>query len=329
LSRTGGVRGIGEGLARMGDITSESQILLGYHPDRDPTMNDDRAREERMRGRLGELEAKREQDALPENDPSSDLSQFIRGELGKLGFDFPESVSAAQVKQYFPGVYEPFRDRYEDMLGAMKGEAQADAETTKAIAQERTRFLGNRTLSEAIDALQQADTVEALIDTEPLGVAASIVKMARLAGEKGQLSNRDVESWRRRLGFQGTWDKFVEYVTSEPSEGYKQQLLAVAKEMREKLRQSVRGQAKREAKTFLKVHAGKVPYSEKDVDRFIDDVYLGGDFQSKVRLRHRQTGEVREFDPAMAQQIMAQGLADPIDEPGINPHYTRRELGEG
>jgi len=310
LSRTGGLRGIGEGLARMGDSTSESQILLGYHPDRDPTMNDDRAREERMRGRLGELEAKREQDALPENDPSSDLSQFIRGELGKLGFDFPESVSAAQVKQYFPGVYEPFRDRYEDMLGAMKGEAEAEGEATKALSGERTRFLRSPETQDALAKLSKAGAIKELIDSAPMGAAAAAIGILRLAEERGAISNQDMQRMKR-LGIERQYDRLMEFLTSNPTEGYKKDLLALTESLSKRLRKQLQEQARREAQTFLRVHKGQTPYSEDDIDSFISDVYLGdemagGDLQSKVLFQTRD-GRKWELPRDKAQEAEERG----------------------
>jgi hypothetical protein len=114
---------------------------------------------------------------------------------------------------------------------ALKGAVVGPA-GTKALKEERTRILSDTRIRNLKKFKDAAATVMQLVRSgNPLAAKGSAVKMARAMGDVGALSREDVNRWTRRPGAAGTLDQLLEFIKSEPTPEFLDQLFRTAQDV--------------------------------------------------------------------------------------------------
>lgn len=302
-------RALIEGIGRLGsDLTSKEEILLGLQ--RKPFVAEDaRADVQRLEGlksQQDQLNLARSMD--PWQDPSSQESQLAREYLKESGFKVPDQASGASILKLLPVVKQVVDQRLaEGVLQADEQEAalKEEKERKTVLLGQWNKFLASKDSQDLREAVREAEKIEQLIETNPMGQKATMIMMAKAAGDTGRLSDQDIQRWSKRMGIVGEFDAIRSFITSEMTEGHKKQMLELARMLKKKNLEAYRKLGKEWSSSISKVH-GEIPEAE------IEDVLLGsfGKEGPKkipvIRISDKKQGRIpeEEFDPSIYRKVI-------------------------
>jgi len=297
-----------EGLGSI-QVQSPGEILLGMPAPEKFVDHDARKRE-----------ADLEYELAPENTPSSPESIAATKLVNQVtGQKLPEGqYSKAQLDQMFPAIAQ--KSIAQDRIQAAQEGAAADREFTaeqneldranrRTIAKEmgsksrsridaanarkvsdiwnkeRSRLLTHSRMTDFRKAREASERALGMLELEDNGsaIAGALVGTARASGEKGPISNDDLNRWEGYIGLAGMWEKGRKFASGEFTPEIVNRLKEVGQEMYDVVSEQFKAEAERWKYSFKSANKTTIDALRLDedmIDQMYDDIFLDPDTRS-------------------------------------------------
>lgn len=268
------LRSLKEGASEFRNVTGASEVFMkkGVPPDRSRRDEDGRAEEARLQAKIDEREYG------DFNNPNSEASIFARDLLKKSGIEVPDSMTAAQAKALHPQIkmilddwtrkagIQQKRDEAEADAAAKRGDyaavAQGDlsklpADAKKDLLDYKKSFYTNSRINELKGQVDAAKSIRSRIDaSESFGPNSAFRSLARAAGERGVMTEKDIADFAQRMGLKGLYDKVYKFFGSELPPVLKEEIFKVADAFAQDARNSLKAEAESRINDLTSLHPG-------------------------------------------------------------------------